>query len=485
MGVQSLFSATNIFSLWTLSLVSSTAASAETRRLSNSLVCVDSTSNDENVDLFPHKVEAIYSEHWDISYHNTYKIIQNKQVGVSYLLYQCGTTPPADAHKNHHIVIPVPLQDGIALTQTTDIPHIELLGKRTDISTYMGSTDFVSSPCLKSLILEESVNVLDAFDSASVDNWVQEHPQSIILSNPWTNSSLPGRFIVSESSERSSNKAVFEWHKVFAALYNLEEKGNQIFDETIARYDCVSNNAALIEMDKVKPKILWGYWVDYYDSWSDTRTFGWSLGSCPNYYCEFVEDCSGEFMLPEQGMEGSLDCWGAKCMTDEEFKVFAMDADHWVYPSPDFNTVYETKKNILGDLPVVENSEVYDTYGSGMNTWFEQRMAEFDVVLEDMCEVVGTSTQTNLHKRKWLRNVFTEPFGELGPCEDVEAPLKTQANECVLLSPDDLSRDEVSPNDASPNDKDGMESTSSSVSLKSSKVFGFVTILIALLTYNA
>jgi len=398
------------------------------------LECVDDTSNLPD-DLFPHKVEPLHSDHWTITYHGTYKIVKNTQKEVSYLLYQCGTTPPASEEGNHHMNIPVPLQDGIGVTQTTYIPHIELLGKRTDIS-YIGNPQFISSPCLNELIHnDEAVEVVDGFNSTEVDAWLGAHPNSVILSNPWTDASLPGRMIISESSETASNKAVFEWHKVYAALYNLEHMGNAIFQETSDRYDCVSSNAGIQESDKEKPTILWGTYVDYYDSCSNTTTIGWSLGSCPNYYCEFASDCHATFMIPEEGKKGSLDCWGSPCMTDDEFFEFAKDADHWIYPSDNFNDVYSQKKSMLDKLPVVINQQVFDTYGSGPNTWFEQRMAEYDVVLEDMCKVVDTSPPGDVHKRKWFRNVFTEPLGELGVCleEDKDKALKTQATECTLV----------------------------------------------------
>lgn len=52
-----------------------------------------------------------------------------------------------------------------------------------------------------------------------------------------------------------------------------------------------------------------------------------------------------------------------------------------------------------------------------------------------MCVVVGTTPPGFDHKRKWLRNVFDEPLGELGVCTDVDAPLERQATKCALLDP--------------------------------------------------
>lgn len=50
-----------------------------------------------DVDLFPHKVAPDQSSHWKISYHGTYKILENTEGGVDtkYLMYQCGLSAPS------------------------------------------------------------------------------------------------------------------------------------------------------------------------------------------------------------------------------------------------------------------------------------------------------------------------------------------------------------------------------------------------------
>ena len=95
----------------------------------NTLGCITGTV-DYNKDYFPNKVSPTYSEKWDISYHNTYKIITNKEVEKTYLMYQCGTEPPVSEEGKHALTFSVPLQDGVAISSTTMIPHLEQLGLR-------------------------------------------------------------------------------------------------------------------------------------------------------------------------------------------------------------------------------------------------------------------------------------------------------------------------------------------------------------------
>jgi hypothetical protein len=412
---------------------------------------------DYSVDLFPEKSFPEHSEHWTISYHNTYKIVNNTLNSVSYLLYQCGTEPPANAVSDHHMAIPVPLPHGIVLTSTTYVPHVELLTKRRDV-TYVGNPALLSSPCVINMVDDGSMNVIPGqwdvgHNASDLPNHLADNAHAVVIANAWTDTSTPRHMVVAETAEKT-NKAVFEWHKVYGALYNMEGQANAYFQETADRYDCGRANADFVANKRALSnagdgdgavKVLWAYWIDYYG------TTGWSLGHCPNYYCEYAEDCRAEFMEPE--VPGSIDCWGNACMTDEEFNAFAKDADVWIYPSENFNEVYKSKKAALDQYASVKSQQVYDTYKSGPNTWFEQRMAEYDVVLQDFCQVVkATDEATDTHKREYFRNVFTEPVGSLPLCTDVDAPFVTQASECVVLVEEQSEKEEESA-DGGSNDK--------------------------------
>jgi hypothetical protein len=110
------------------------------------------------------------------------------------------------------------------------------------------------------------------------------------------------------------------------------------------------------------------------------------------------------------------------------------DADYWIYPSDDFSLA-EADFPELQQFVSVRNKQVYDNLGTGPNAWFEQRLAEPDVILQDFCAVVGT---INLeapvpHERAWFRNVYNEAVGSLGQCTDPEAPLVTKGTDCIQL----------------------------------------------------
>ena len=86
-----------------------------------------------------------------------------------------------------------------------------------------------------------------------------------------------------------------------------------------------------------------------------------------------------------------------------------------MYRSKTWDRVYEEKKDMLDQIKAVQNKQVYDTQGQGPNAWHEQRLAEYDVVALDFCELVETAASAD-HQIRWFRNVFTEPVGSLEEC---------------------------------------------------------------------
>jgi hypothetical protein len=58
-----------------------------------------------------------------------------------------------------------------------------------------------------------------------------------------------------------------------------------------------------------------------------------------------------------------------------------------------------------------------------------------DVVLQDFCDILDVVHPASQdYQRKWFRNVFTEPVGEMTEvCDDRNAIHVTQSSECTIL----------------------------------------------------
>lgn len=222
-----------------------------------------------NTDFFPHKVSPEYSQHWDISYHGSYKVLTNKKANNSYLLYQCGTEPPAGAEQTYTKVLAIPpqAQNGVNLVSTPMIAYLELLGLRTDIAGYIGSEQFISSPCLRELIDSGEVGIASDGTSNSLEAGGVP-ADAITLVNGWTADIAPENTIVMQEYEEKSWLGTMEWIKAYAAIFNLEAKANEVFEEATCRFEEIEMNVASATADmRQVPKVLWAYYSDYCGGW--------------------------------------------------------------------------------------------------------------------------------------------------------------------------------------------------------------------------
>ncbi|KAL3774385.1 hypothetical protein ACHAW5_007945 [Stephanodiscus triporus] len=405
------------------------AASSQTVLYSNPQGCIDPSKYDDDTDFFPQKfVPDVTTDYLAVEYHNTYKIVTNVLNEKSYLFYQCGTDPPVDevSSGRHHVVLSIPHAGKVVVTETPQIPSLELLSKRSEIGAYVGEPKLVSSPCLSSLMADGVVETIyypdDPWNQTLNDEGVAEflagNPDAIVLAGAFGN--VDGeRHIVDPQTQERTAVATFDWLGMYAAMFNLEGVANDIISKAKARYECAAENAAYLTADvpeDERPKILW---AEYYDG------LGWSVADCPAwdaaYYCEYAHHCEASIVSRPEGVGFSESFGGTEeywYLTDDEFLMLGKDVETWVYPSPTFGDVYAMKAEILDQFVSVRNGRVYDTQGQGPYGWYEQRLAEYDVVVLDVCSIVGTASPAVMHDRRWLRSYFTEAIGSPGTCDD-------------------------------------------------------------------
>jgi len=422
----------------------------------NTLACLNPDNVDYNKDYFPHKVQATHSELWDMKYFKTYKIFTNKKENTSFLLYQCGTEIPASEQGKHDGYHTVPLQDGIALSSTSDIPHVEQLGIRRQVKGWFSYHSYINSPCMSKLA--EEPNSFIEVNADNQDQFFIDHPNVLVVKDGPTDSIPAANQIHLSTYKEEESKDIYEWHKVYGALFNLEKLANKQFDDSAQRFDCAADNATFLATKRrrlaAKPTIAWAYYSDP-SAWGGSGEPYWDVGRCDEknlYYCEFANICDADILHSNAGSIANPWAAGDFHMTTEEFVAFSKDADHWIYTGNNWNTVHDKFKTELDTFKSVQNNEVYDTSKSGSGTWFEQRIAEYDVVLQDFCEVVGNNDDSKIpHQRMYFRKMLPtpEPVGDLGSCPSayIDLPWETRASECIYLKDDQKSEDKVSDED--------------------------------------
>ena len=421
-----------------------------------------SISSYGDIDIFGEKfVPHNTTDFLEITYHKTYKIITNKHQDppVSYLLYQCGTEIPQDVidANDFEMVVSIPHKGGLALTQTTQIPYVEMLGLREEVIGYVGDSFYVTSPCLSYMLDDETIEtVFDSNYNSTVqkqltDDFIERNQDVIIFSGP-TNNVAGDRVMVFSATQELTNVATFDWIGFFAALYNLEGESSRITSELQESYDCSSAVARDLsapkrelqeeeeEEEENQPVILWANYLTYDNiGWS---VFGWSVAECPTwdstYYCEYAAHCDAKILSRPEGV-GYNKTYGSPTvywyLNDTEFLQMAKNADVFIYTGSDFDEIYTLKNETMDQIKAVQNKQVFDTLGQGASAWYEQRYAEYDIVGLDMCDVVGRSSTTGpKHERRWFRNVYTEPIGSLGTCnvpDEISQPYVPPAEQCV------------------------------------------------------
>jgi len=410
-----------------------------------------------DVDIFGEKfVPHNTTDFLEITYHKTYKIVTNKHQDPpkSYLLYQCGTQIPQDVvdANDFDLVVPVPHKGGLAITQTPQIPYIELLGLREEVIAYIGNPSYVTSPCMSHMLSEnatqgrgtsiETINDRDAdIQEANIQAFRDQNPEAIIISGP-TNNVVGDRVVVASATQERTNLATFDWIHFYATFFNMEGEANRIAAQMQDSYDCsreVANDIAMQQraLDEFKePTIMWANYFTYQD-------LGWSVGECPTwdttYYCEYAAHCGATVLTRPEGM-GYNRTWGSPTvywyLNDEEVLEMGKDADIFIFSGSDWDSIYALKNETLDQFKAVQNKMVFDTLGQGPSAWNEQRYAEYDVVGLDMCDVVGHTSKTGPgHTRRWFRNVYTEPIGSMPACDveggEISKPFVPPGQECT------------------------------------------------------
>jgi hypothetical protein len=378
------------------------------------------TDVDYSKDYFPVEKRAFPEESklWTIEYYNTYKIVQNLATNSSFLLYQCGSEPPADEVDKHTQVIEIPVRN-VGVEQTVTIPYLDTLGQLDEIAIFMTDVQYVSSPCFLDRIQAEQVLVAaDADGQTELVNQAENGNQDLqdLLLNmvafvgPFSDTPFQHPVEVSEYLE-TTNGAIYEWLKFYAAFFNEEEIANEAVAAAADRYQCVKENAARVEADfPNKPVVLWGSFSSYCG--------GWNYAKCDagNFYCEIANVCSVD-MLSDAEDAGSLElCGGYIFKTLEEFIEFGKDADYWFYDNDNFNETIAEFGDELNQIKAFRNKEVYDFQGAGPNKWYEERFGSYYDVTQDFCSIVGTTAP--LPGQGWFRNVFSEPVGNGGTCTE-------------------------------------------------------------------
>ena len=276
---------------------------------------------DEDTDYFPHKTEVQYSQGFDISYFNNYKVLEvfspwpGSESSEIYLLVQCGTPRPAGYDDAHTIEIPV---DSMVTLSTTYLPHLEILD---EVETLVGVENdaWIYSEVIRKRVQEGAVQVVGGGATIDLETVLVLNPDVIIAfsmgflegdAHPVLRAADQTVFLNSEFREPTPLGRA-EWMKATAAMLNREAVGNEYFDEAADTYNEL---VAMAKDEAKKPSVFVN------TPWEGV----WYMAGGNSYVANYLADAGAEYVW------GDDESTGALFLDFEEVLARAQDAAFWL-----------------------------------------------------------------------------------------------------------------------------------------------------------
>ena len=276
---------------------------------------------DEDTDYFPHKTEVQYSQGFDISYFNNYKVLEvfspwpGSESSETYLLVQCGTPRPAGYDDAHTIEVPI---DSMVTLSTTYLPHLEILD---EVETLVGVENdaWIYSEVIRNRVQAGAVQVVGGGATVDLETVLVLNPDVIIAfsmgflegdAHPVLRAADQTVFLNSEFREPTPLGRA-EWIKATAAMLNREGTGNEYFDEVADTYNEL---VAMAKDEANKPSVFVN------TPWEGV----WYMAGGNSYVANYLADAGAEYVW------GDDESTGALFLDFEEVLAQAHDAAFWL-----------------------------------------------------------------------------------------------------------------------------------------------------------
>ena len=324
-----------------------------------------------------------HAEGFSIEKHEGFKVIKVSNAypeaknNFTYVLYKKGFQIPDSLQQFTAIEIPI---KKIIVTSTTHIPALESIGVENTLIGFP-NTNYISSEKTRALIDAGKVRDLGSNQGLNTEVILDIQPDVIV------GFSVDGDLKTFKNLEKNGQKIIFngdwtektplgkaEWIKFFGALYDLDEKANEIFNLIEKEYNSV---LALAKNTKTQPTILAG--AIFEDQWFLPQGDSWAA--------YFLKEANGNYLWKNSKGTGSL------ALSFESVLDKAQDADFWIGPGQ-----FGSLKEILNSNPnyihfkAVKNKNVYSFSTKKGKTggvlYYELAQNRPDLVLKDVVKIL-------------------------------------------------------------------------------------------------
>ena len=299
------------------------------------------------------------------------------QETFTYILHKKGVQVPDSLRKFTSIEVPV---KKIIVTSTTHIPSLEALGVEETLIGFP-TTDYISSEKTRALIAGGKVRDLGSNQGLNTEVILDIQPDVIV------GFGVDGDLKTYKNLERNGLKVIFngdwteknplgksEWIKLFGALYDANEKANEVFNSIEKEYKKV---VELAKNANTQPTIFSG--AIYKDQWFLPQGDSWGA--------YFFKEANGNYLWKDSKGTGSL------ALSFESVLDKAKDADFWIGPGQ-----FTSIKEILYTHPnykhfkAVQNKNIYSFSTKKGKTggviYYELAQNRPDLVLKDIVKIL-------------------------------------------------------------------------------------------------
>jgi ABC-type Fe3+-hydroxamate transport system substrate-binding protein len=361
-------------------------------------VCPVAAVGATSTSLFPVQAVPTMAQLYTVQYFSTYKLVTVTDFGVTetYVLYQCGTTPPVITGAK---LFSIPLQT-VAVADSTLLRFFELLGLQ--LSLRLLEQGEVTSPCL--LEMQANGGALGLQYDASGN---LRAAQLVTVDALFTYSTgVSNNSIANAATSEATMLARAEWIKFIALFYNQEALALQVFNNISERYLCTRTTTAVTHTGQ-PPVVAWT------NTYTSTNSAGqtvqtWEV-STASYQMNLLQDAGvTPLVVPGGGMFTSATAFAAAIQGAD----FIVDEAYDFSLSPQFT--FTTFLNLYGlqsinGLTAIQTQEVLRVDGLQANPsawdWYEGAVAEADAVLQDFTAAFHGSPLPG----RWLRRLSTTP----------------------------------------------------------------------------
>jgi len=329
------------------------------------------------------KNEIQYAKGFELYKYSGYSILKvtqpwpNATAAFTYVLKEQNAIIPDSLQQ--FSIVNIPLKS-IVVTSTTHIPSLEILGVENSLIGFP-NTDYISSEKTRKNINAGKIREVGKNENLNTEVILDMAPDAIVGFG--LNSSNPSLDILQKSGLKvlfngdwteQSPLGKAEWIKFFGALYALDDKANNTFQEIESEY---KKTLALVQNTATSPSVLCG--AMYQDQWYVPQGQSWAS--------LFLKDAKANYLWADTKGTGGLS------LPFEVVLEKAQHADFWIAPG-DYSSLQQLSDSNphYAEFDAFKNKKVYSyslKKGSkGGILFFEWSPTRPDWVLKDLIKIL-------------------------------------------------------------------------------------------------